>query len=433
MPFVVLLLLAFMTPGLGGLSLPWGRRMAKTAWSSIRCVNASDPRQGRCFIRNAYIVDNVVWVVHPQRVEVPPLLCSAHDAPPEEARYCNATWRSPKDFITRLHLPLRVGEAQKTVQARLLSFDTGIVFSRLNPNNMYHAVMEDSLPLFELILDTPELQDWLLPPQNTTSRLLFFQEGYHNCHPGTELAELLYPGVQLVEGPHNPAILYHVKFLVMGSQTSCVHAKHCQRGHFRTPELGALFRRFALRRAGLSGDARPPRRARARVTVVKRTAPATRQIANLGDTVAAVNSAIAAFYGPGARNATVVDFTPLGLREQMLAMLRTDILVMVHGGVYGNTLFLPRHAIVVDIYPYAFHPEQHGYHLNGIHLTLPTMHYGQLHLETNDSSTTLAVGEWCYSGPCSGINTTKPQSFLPTLSTSPSSPLPPAQPPAPTA
>eukprot|EP00667_Euglena_gracilis_P024061 EG_transcript_27482 len=36
------------------------------------------------------------------------------------------------------------------------------------------------------------------------------------------------------------------------------------------------------------------------------------------------------------------------------------------------------------------------------------MHYGQLHLETNDSSTTLAVGEWCYSGPCSGINTTKP-------------------------
>lgn len=33
-----------------------------------------------------------------------------------------------------------------------------------------------------------------------------------------------------------------------------------------------------------------------------------------------------------------------------------------------------------------------GYHLNGIHLAMPSMHYGQLLLETDDPSTTLVVG-----------------------------------------
>eukprot|EP00667_Euglena_gracilis_P020050 EG_transcript_21592 len=128
--------------------------------------------------------------------------------------------------------------------------------------------------------------------------------------------------------------------------------------------------------------------------------------------MAAVNGVLAAHYGPAARNATAVDFAPLSLREQMLAMLHTDILIMVHGGVYGNTIFLPPNSIVIDIYPYAFHPEQHGYHINGIHLSMPSMHYGQLLLETDDPSTTLVMGGVCYVGPCSGLNTTAPSGEL---------------------
>lgn len=55
-------------------------------------------------------------------------------------------------------------------------------------------------------------------------------------------------------------------------------------------------------------------------------------------------------------NATVVDFAAISLREQMRIALHTDVLIMVHGGVYGATLFLPRHAIVIDVYPCAGAP-----------------------------------------------------------------------------
>eukprot|EP00667_Euglena_gracilis_P015625 EG_transcript_16253 len=345
----------------------------------IHCENASDPREGRCFFHNAYVVDNVVWVVRNESLPVPRLLCSAFDQPARMARYCDVEWHPPADLVARF---------TRMPRAMLHTYDSGIVFSRLNPNNMYHSVMEDQMPLFELIHTTPELSEWLGPP-NASSRLLSFLDSCHTCHLGNELARLLYPAARLLWGP-DPAAVFHVKLLVAGSKASCGHPGHCQRGHFRTPDIGTHFRRFALRRAGLAAEPRPTPGAPARVTVVQRMG--SRRIANLDEVVAAVNGALVTRYGHEALNATVVDFAPLSLREQMRTMLHTNVLVMVHGGVYGNLVFLPRHAIVIDIYPYAFHPELHGYHLNGIHLAMPSMHYGQLLLETNDTSSTVLIG-----------------------------------------
>eukprot|EP00667_Euglena_gracilis_P001192 EG_transcript_1193 len=398
MAYLPLLLFFLAFSDLSGFSFPWSSSasIGNVATSRFHCVNASDPREGRCFFRDVYVVDHVVWVVRNETVAIPKVLCSAVDVP-QAAQNCRVEWHPPKDLVARL--------TRKHMQ--LHSFDSGVVFSRLNPNNMYHAVMESQMPLFEIIHHTPELKDWLSPVvANASSRLLLFQEGVSNCHPGTELVHLLYPAVRFLEGAPDPHSVYHVKFLVAGTKASCVHLIGCQRGHFLTPDLGTLFRRYALHRAGLTAEARPTSAAPARVTVIQRTN--TRRMANLAEVVAAVNDELAAQYGPNVRNATVVDFAAISLREQMRIALHTDVLIMVHGGVYGATLFLPRHAIVIDVYPYAFYPEQSGFHLNGIHLSMPSMHYGQVLLETNDSSSTVLVGKECYVGPCLGIHTTAP-------------------------
>eukprot|EP00667_Euglena_gracilis_P007199 EG_transcript_7275 len=268
-------------------------------------------------------------------------------------------------------------------------------------------MMEDHMPIFELLHNTPQLNHWLQAVNGnaTSSQLILFQDRYSRSEPGTEATRLLYPDARFIEGPSDPAAVFHVRLLVAGTMASCVHTGHCRRGQFLTRDLGTFFRRYALQRAGVDPEAPPA--SPPRVTLVQRGG--TRRIANLDEVVAAVNSAIAAQVGPGAKNVTVVDFGKLNVRQQMMTALQSDLLLMVHGGVYGNLVFLPRHAVVIDIYPYAFHPEQHGYHLNGIYLTMPSMHYGQLLVQTNDSNTTLVAGGVCYEpAGCSGVRTTTP-------------------------
>eukprot|EP00667_Euglena_gracilis_P014147 EG_transcript_14634 len=317
------------------------------------CVDAQTVRDRRCFFHHVYIVDNVVWVVYDKPADVPRLLCTAVDEPPAYVRYCSVEWHRPEDLINRL--------AEEGVQ--LLHYDTGVAFSRLNPGNLYHTMLEDHMPVFELLHGTPELQHWLEPPgANTPQRLLLYQDQYRDCHPGLETSRLLFPGVDIIEGPPDPTAVFHVRLLVAGTKASCVHASHCRRGRFLTPELGTAFRRFALGRAGAAVEAPPPPGRPPRVTVVQRNG--TRRIANLGEVLAAVNGALAAQYGTSTPNATLVDFGQLTVRQQLQTARCTDILVMVHGAVYGSAVFLPRHAIVIDLYPYGFHPEQHGFHLN---------------------------------------------------------------------
>eukprot|EP00667_Euglena_gracilis_P034535 EG_transcript_60343 len=111
---------------------------------------------------------------------------------------------------------------------------------------------------------------------------------------------------------------------------------------------------------------------------------------------------------------------------------------MVHGGAYGNVIFLPQHAVVVDIYPYGFLPALHGYVqpllrrvkptkfsyaaqysyllttmtfddwaltsvMNGIQLAAPSMKYGYRRVETNDSSTVVMTDGYCLPPNCAAM------------------------------
>eukprot|EP00667_Euglena_gracilis_P010220 EG_transcript_10405 len=360
--------------------------------SSIDCVHAHTFRDRRCFFRNVYVVDRVIWVVHEEPVDVPPLLCSAVDAPAAFVRRCAVEGHTPQELATRL-------AADGT---ELHHFDTGIAFSRLNPNNVYHTVMEEYIPMFELIRETPGLANWLEPPTHSpASQLLLFQDEFAPEPASSEIGRILFPAARRLEGPE-PLAVFHVKLLVAGTRASCAHVAHCRRGAFRTPDVGTAFRRFFLERCGAPWEARRPRPPAPTVTVVQRST--TRRIANLDSVVAAVTGQLAALYAH-ARTVRVVDFGQMSLKRQILTALGTDILVLVHGGALGVVPFLPPHAIVVDIYPYGFLPALHGYIVNGIRLAMPSMHYGHLTVETADSSTTLLRDGLCLAPGCSGLHT----------------------------
>ena len=58
--------------------------------------------------------------------------------------------------------------------------------------------------------------------------------------------------------------------------------------------------------------------------------------------------------GLGVPSVSVVDFAGLTPTEQMRLASAADVVVMVHGGALANVLWLPRGAMLVDIYPYPF-------------------------------------------------------------------------------
>eukprot|EP00667_Euglena_gracilis_P006903 EG_transcript_6969 len=252
-----------------------------------------------------------------------------------------------------------------------------------------------------MIANTPELAHWLEPSTSGMSQLLLMQDRFHDVTISNQHGRTLFPSAQTIER-YKIFSVFHVKFLVAGTQGSCVHAHHCTKGRFLTPDIGAQFRQFALQRFDLQ-EVQPHRSPR--VTIVQRSK--SRIIANLDGMVAKVNGLLAA-HGPLSLEAKVVDFSKLPMRDQVEATMNTDLLVMVHGGAYGNVIFLPQHAVVVDIYPYGFLPALHGYVMNGIQLAAPSMKYGYRRVETNDSSTVVMTDGYCLPPNCAAMDTISP-------------------------
>eukprot|EP00668_Euglena_longa_P021606 GGOE01026876.1.p1 GENE.GGOE01026876.1~~GGOE01026876.1.p1 ORF type:complete len:499 (+),score=79.41 GGOE01026876.1:46-1542(+) len=320
------------------------------------------------------------------------LLCSVADM--VNFRHCSIQWHTPQELIARLE--------ESSVQVD--TYDTGILFSRLNPHNPYHTLFEEFLPIYETILSTPELGHWLKSSASANSQLLVFQDPfrpvYSDMFPDYSI---LFPDARRIV-QNDRTVAFHVKLVVAGTKASCVHAGHCSRGHFLTPDLGTQFRHYALQRLGLPLG-RPV--ASPRVTFVQRFK--TRVIANLEELVTRANDVLTAHCPATAMSkATVVDLDRMPIISQVELASTTDILVLMHGGALGNALFLPPHAVVMDIYPYGFYSQLHGYIVNGIRLSMPSMRYGHRLVETNDSSTTVLQWGHCLPPRCNGLNTIDP-------------------------
>eukprot|EP00668_Euglena_longa_P040641 GGOE01053513.1.p1 GENE.GGOE01053513.1~~GGOE01053513.1.p1 ORF type:complete len:608 (+),score=47.05 GGOE01053513.1:432-2255(+) len=356
--------------------------------SSFNCTQTENLDR-QCIFKDVYVVDKTLWIVSPTPLDVPQVLCSAVDGP--GSHKCSIEWHTPKELITRL----------KSTHAKVEFYTTGILFSRLAPENPYHTLFEEYLPIYEIIASVSELAHWL-KPSSAKSKLLVLQDRFtpDKKHPDYSF---LFPDVQRIV-QNDPKVAFRVNFLVAGTKASCVHPAHCSRGKFLTPDVGTHFRRHALRLLGLPTD-RPT--AAPRVTIVQR--PAIRMITNVDELLSKVNGVLATLStGTPVQNATVVDFSQLPVVRQVEIAANTDILILVHGGALGNVMFLPPHAVVIDIYPYAFFAELHGYIMNGIRIAMPSMHYGHRRVETNDSSTVVLQDGLCMTPRCNAIMTVLP-------------------------
>eukprot|EP00667_Euglena_gracilis_P010450 EG_transcript_10638 len=381
MCFLLLLLLSIASKELSGDVVP----------SSFTCTETASLIERRCLFRNVYVVGKALWVVSNSSVELPQVLCTAVDR--AASRTCSIEWHTPEEVSTRLkNLPVEM-------------YDTGVLFSRLNPTNMYHALFENYLPIFELLASTPEFAHWLAPtPAASQSKVLAFQDDVPQFGPQltATYGRILFPDVRLVERP-DLARAFRINLLVAGTRASCVHVGHCSRGQFLTPDIGTQFRKFLLGRLGLE-PSRP--QGGPRVTIVQRSI--VRMIANVEDLFSKVNSVLTAHLSGSAPQVKEVDFGLMPVRDQVAVTMNTDVLILVHGGALGNVAFLPPHAVVIDIYPYAFYPQLHGYIVNGIRLAMPSMHYGHRCVETTDSSTIVLMDKKCLPPSCAAVNTTPP-------------------------
>eukprot|EP00667_Euglena_gracilis_P008114 EG_transcript_8202 len=384
MRFALLLLILLATTKLLGFRVQgrFSKTTPEVSLSSFNCTEAESFLDRRCHFRNVYVVGKELWLVSNTSVEVPQVLCSAVDG--IGSRKCNIVVHTPEEFNARF------------ATVRVETYETGVLFARLCPGNPYHTLFEEYLPIYELVHTTPELAHWLdRPASSNRSKLIVMQDQFRWRQLHSHYGQLLFPDVRRVErcGPYTA---FRVGLLVAGTQASCVHAGHCTRGRFLTPDVGTHFRRHFLARLGLA-DSQP--RAAPRVTVVQREG--SRIFANLDEMVASINS-ILSLHNPArtAREVRVVDFGQMPVRAQAAVAVATDVLVLVHGGALGNVLFLPRHAVVVDVYPYSFLSEVHGYVVNGIRIAMPSMHYGHRCVETNDSSTVVLKNERCLAPNC---------------------------------
>lgn len=337
--------------------------------SSFTCTGAHAHAR-RCVITNAVIIADTIWLLmnSGQINHMPKTLCSAIDDAITETRvYCHTRSVSREDFFRKF------GGSTECA----LTFDTGLAFGRLSPQNLYHTLFEDMIPAFDIISSSPELSSWLKPAQSER-RLLYFQEDKgHDI--SFRMWHLLFPHIDQLslnnvkKGASTTKIRF-VRTLVAGSNASCAHYFHCSRGAYATDGIAVKFRQYVLSTVYLIE--RTVSTLKPVVTIVQREGG--RRIANLPE----VYQAIKTVTGVEPR---VVDYGNLPITQQIALTMSTDVLVMVHGGALGHMLFMAHGALLVDVYPYNYPFQFHGL-VNWVRASLESVHISHAPFDVTRSS-----------------------------------------------
>ena len=335
--------LAAVIAPLGLLALARSRGLAE---STVSCTgDVTEAR--RCVFTNAVVADAVIWLYSRAALHVPPMLCSAVNQPAAYRQLCDVRVLSDQKAYRKL-----LGGAM----ARHHSFDLAVALYRLNPGNPYHAVWEDMLPALGMMRRGGGL---VADAKGAVQQLYAARWGLvivDQLGPGLVDQRLwgeLLPEVAVVHPRGSPV---RAAKLIAGTGTACAHWGHCApldrpQGTFDPPDIARAFRELVFKRFGIKeeqGDpwqSRDAEEAAPRVTVVQRAK--TRRLRNLREVVQIVREEIGV-------EPVVVDMADMSAREQVMVAHDTDILIMVHGGALGSTMWLPRAALLIDIYPYVF-------------------------------------------------------------------------------
>eukprot|EP01041_Mallomonas_annulata_P006252 gene6252-12657_t len=265
--------------------------------------------------------------------------------------------------------------------------ESALYFGPLNGENLYHLLFEEMIPMYEILKNDLILSTWLneINTNDSTIKLLFAESTLSNLISEAFLKRF-FPHVDYSFHIRNNtrikkninSKIYLVDYLVAGSNHSCVHYGHCSRSDYQTPFIASEFRKFIFSQVGINNTYRksynfnnysdfdllhennnlnnltllhhkrnhlhfhhrPPR-----IVIIQRSK--TRRISNTNEIISMILNIT---------NITplLLDYGKMTLDEQIKRTFSTDILIMVHGGALGNTLYLPPYATLIDIYPYTF-------------------------------------------------------------------------------
>lgn len=393
--------------------------MSRSNPSTFACQGYSlDTR--RCIFQNVVVQRGVIYYYaeDPLIATVPPMLCSMVNMPEMYAAPCDVRVISDPTAIATI-----LAQTNKTE-----NFNLGLALHRLNPGNAYHLLFEDMIPAMAMIYNASHItSNDPVPAILHTLKQQDVGIFLTDHHAGTLMDRIFwkefYPEVTVLPLSNN--VSYHVKTLVVGTRTNCVHWNHCKvtnrtRGIFDPPEAAAALRKVVFHRYGIveEGDdtaapASAPAAAAApavstptplrrvgppRVTLIRRST--TRRIRNLEE----VRSTIESVMGVSPH---VVDMSDLGIKDQVLLAHNTDIFILVHGGAMANLLWLPPRALIIDIYPHGFLISYHSSIIHWIRKALePVIELGHMpfQIETAEGQELLTgpmvPGCVCRSIPC---------------------------------
>ncbi|KAI9020618.1 hypothetical protein DFJ74DRAFT_707662 [Hyaloraphidium curvatum] len=306
------------------------------AGAAVECSGTAR-ETARCVFRDAVVSNGTLHYLHlgnSKPPDLPPLLCSVANQPPELAVDCVVrAVRDPTEW------------AALTAGAQHAKF--GVLMARLNPTNLYHILFEEVVPALAVAWDAD-------PAAGSTEDLaVFAADAFGPGHLDEKVFKGLLPRVKLVHRKGPPV---RVGRLVVGTRASCAHWGHCTfaNGSSRTFEpldAAVLVRRTVFAALGLPEP--PPAsspRIHPRITIVQRSR--TRGFAP--HALASMNATLARI---GGRPPTIVDFASLDLPAQVRLAAQTDMYVLVHGAALGHAMFLPPGSVLMDVYPHAFFVE----------------------------------------------------------------------------
>eukprot|EP01041_Mallomonas_annulata_P012914 gene12914-27242_t len=296
----------------------------------------------RCIFHDVIVFNGIVMVVSDHNITIPKILCSAVDVNLSVLKLCPFVIKTKGEILKLLW--------ELTNSSTLVGINTesALHFAPLNGYNPYHAIFEEMLPIFEILKSDPILSKWLNESNNNTIKLMNFIPTAGIPHTfSKQFFNRFFPHIDysfgnnsdwnysnLNKGNNNNKV-YFVKYLVAGSNHSCVNYDICSRSDFVTPYIAGQFRDFILNK----------------VVIIQREN--FRVISNLNDLIAMISNETG-------RTPLVLYYERMTLDDQIRATFNTDILIAIHGGALMNIIYLPPYATVIEIFPYTFVQYMYG-------------------------------------------------------------------------
>eukprot|EP01041_Mallomonas_annulata_P003498 gene3498-6964_t len=322
--------------------------------SKINCNDVVHPNSRRCVFSNVMVYHGEVWIISDNNIRIPEILCSAVDSIYPEI--CPFRIGS-KESIFKM---LTTGQSNSNLYG--INTESALHFSAYYGVNVYHALFEGFLPIFEILKSNSILSTWLNESNNHTIKLINYANTKHQPNPNTYNFTTPFIASELRDAMLHKADLsndYRSQYSIIKYPNSSISflpksTEDTAATNF-TSTSTLTSTSIQSHRHDNDNNQSNLQNYKPKVVIIQRRKKHNRVIFNLNEIVTIITNIT------GGIPPKVVFYEALSISTQIKQTFSTDILIMIHGGALANAMYLPPYATLIDIYPYAF-----PYHIHGL-------------------------------------------------------------------